>query len=150
MNEMQSRTAELLLVEDNPGDVRLTIEALKEGRVINNLTVVKDGEEAIAALRRQGKYANAPRPDLILLDLNLPRKGGLEVLEEIKQDRDLKQIPVVVLTTSRAEQDVLRTYDLHANCYIVKPVDLNQFMNVVQSIKSFWLALVTLPPHEQS
>lgn len=150
MNEMQSRTAELLLVEDNPGDVRLTIEALKEGRVINNLTVVKDGEEAIAALRRQGKYANARRPDLILLDLNLPRKGGLEVLEEIKQDRDLKQIPVVVLTTSRAEQDVLRTYDLHANCYIVKPVDLNQFMNVVQSIKSFWLALVTLPPHEQS
>lgn len=150
MNEMKSRAAELLLVEDNPGDVRLTIEALKEGRVINNLTVVKDGEEAIAALRRQGKYVNAPRPDLILLDLNLPRKGGLEVLEEVKQDPDLKQIPVVVLTTSRAEQDVLRTYDLHANCYIVKPVDLNQFMNVVQSIKSFWLALVTLPPYEQS
>jgi CheY-like chemotaxis protein len=150
MNEMQSRAAELLLVEDNPGDVRLTMEALKEGKVINNLTVVKDGEEAIAALRREGKYANVPRPDLILLDLNLPRKGGLEVLEEIKQDPDLRQIPVVVLTTSRAEQDVLRTYNMHANCYIVKPVDLNQFMNVVQSIKSFWLALVTLPPHEES
>jgi two-component system, chemotaxis family, response regulator Rcp1 len=146
--DMQTRPAELLLVEDNPGDVRLTIEALKEGRVINHLTVVRDGEEAIAMLRRQGHYANAARPDLILLDLNLPRKGGLEVLAEIKQDPDLRQIPVVVLTTSQAEQDVLRTYDLHANCYIVKPVDLNQFMNVVQSIKSFWLALVMLPPHE--
>ena len=145
---MQTRPAELLLVEDNPGDVRLTIEALKEGKVINNLTVVKDGEEAIAALRRQGRYLNAARPDLILLDLNLPKKGGLEVLEEIKQDPDLRQIPVVVLTTSRAEQDILNTYDLHANCYIVKPVDLNQFMDVVQSIKSFWLAVVTFPPHE--
>jgi chemotaxis family two-component system response regulator Rcp1 len=147
--EMQTRPAELLLVEDNPGDVRLTIEALKEGKVINNLTVVKDGEEAIAVLRRQGQYANAPRPDLILLDLNLPRKGGLEVLAEIKGDSELKRIPVVVLTTSQAEQDVLRTYTLHANCYIVKPVDLNQFMNVVQSIRSFWLALVMLPPNEQ-
>ena len=145
---IQTRAAELLLVEDNPGDVRLTIEALKEGKVINNLTVVKDGEEAIAALRRQGRFANAVRPDLILLDLNLPKKGGMEVLAEIKQDPDLRQIPVVVLTTSRAEQDILNTYDLHANCYIVKPVDLNQFMDVVQSIKSFWLALVMLPPHE--
>jgi CheY-like chemotaxis protein len=145
---MQTRPAELLLVEDNPGDVRLTIEALKEGKVINNLTVVKDGEEAIAALRRQGRYLNAARPDLILLDLNLPKKGGLEVLEEIKQDPDLRQIPVVVLTTSRAEQDILNTYNQHANCYIVKPVDLNQFMDVVQSIKSFWLAVVTFPPHE--
>jgi two-component system, chemotaxis family, response regulator Rcp1 len=146
--DMQTRAVELLLVEDSPGDVRLTIEALKEGRVINNLTVVQDGEEAIAVLRRQGKYADAPRPDLILLDLNLPRKGGIEVLAEIKEDPDLKQIPVVVLTTSQAEQDILRTYQLHANCYIVKPVDLNQFMNVVQAIKSFWLALVMLPPHE--
>ena len=146
--EMQTRPVELLLVEDNPGDVRLTIEALKEGRVINNLTVVKDGEEAIAVLRRQGQYADATRPDLILLDLNLPRKSGLEVLAEIKEDPDLKQIPVVVLTTSQAEQDILRTYQLHANCYIVKPVDLNQFMAVVQAIKSFWLALVMLPPRE--
>jgi CheY-like chemotaxis protein len=145
---MQTRAIELLLVEDNPGDVRLTIEALKEGRVINQLTVVQDGEEAIAFLRRQGRYAGAVRPDLILLDLNLPRKGGLEVLAEIKEDPDLKQIPVVVLTTSQAEQDVLRTYQLHANCYIVKPVDLNQFMSVVQAIKSFWLALVMLPPRE--
>ena len=145
---MQTRAIELLLVEDNPGDVRLTIEALKEGRVINQLTVVQDGEEAIAFLRRQGRYAGAVRPDLILLDLNLPRKGGLEVLAEIKEDPDLKQIPVVVLTTSQAEQDVLRTYQLHANCYIVKPVDLNQFMAVVQAIKSFWLAVVMLPPRE--
>ena len=146
--EMQARPVELLLVEDNPGDVRLTIEALNEGRVINNLIVVKDGQEAIAFLRRQGRYAEAARPDLILLDLNLPRKGGLEVLAEIKEDPDLKQIPVVVLTTSQAEQDVLSTYRLHANCYIVKPVDLNQFMAVVQAIKSFWLAVVMLPPRE--
>ena len=146
--DMQTRAVELLLVEDNPGDVRLTIEALKEGRVINHLTVAKDGEEAIAFLRRQGPYANAARPDLIMLDLNLPRKGGLEVLAEIKEDADLKLIPVVVLTTSQAEQDVLRTYQLHANCYIVKPVDLNQFMAVVQAIKSFWLAVVMLPPRD--
>jgi two-component system, chemotaxis family, response regulator Rcp1 len=145
---LRSRPAELLLVEDNPGDVRLTMEALKEAKVINNLSVVKDGEEAMAVLRRQGKYANAPRPDLVLLDLNLPKKGGLEVLAEIKQDPDLKQIPVVVLTTSQAEQDVLRTYELHANCYIVKPVDLNQFVSVVQSVENFWLAVVRLPPHE--
>lgn len=146
--QMQTRPAELLLVEDNPGDVRLTVEALKEGRVLNHLTVVKDGEEAIAALRRQGQYADAARPDLILLDLNLPKKSGMEVLAEIKEDPDLRQIPVVVLTTSQAEQDVLGTYSRHANCYIVKPVDLNQFMNVVQSIRSFWLAVVLLPPHE--
>ena len=146
--EMQTRPVELLLVEDSPGDVRLTIEALKEGRVINNLTVVQDGEEAIAFLRRQGRHAGAPRPDLILLDLNLPRKSGLEVLAEIKTDPDLLQIPVVVLTTSQAEEDVLRTYKLHANCYIVKPVDLEQFMSVVQAIKSFWLALVVLPPNK--
>jgi CheY-like chemotaxis protein len=143
---MQTRPVELLLVEDNPGDVRLTIEALKEGRVINNLVVVKDGQEAIAVLRRQGQYAKAARPDLILLDLNLPRKGGLEVLAEIKEDPDLKPIPVVVLTTSQAAQDVLRAYELHANCYIVKPVDLDQFMSVVQAIKSFWLGVVLLPP----
>ncbi|HEY1217407.1 MAG TPA: response regulator [Bryobacteraceae bacterium] len=139
---------ELLLVEDNPGDVRLTIEALKEGRVINNLIVVKDGQAAIAVLRRQGRYAKAACPDLILLDLNLPRKGGLEVLAEIKEDPGLKHIPVVVLTTSQAPQDVLRAYQLHANCYIVKPVDLDQFMSVVQAIKGFWLGVVLLPPHE--
>ena len=146
--ETRTRPVELLLVEDNPGDVRLTIEALKEGKVINNLTVVKDGQEAIADLRRQGKYANAARPDLVLHDLNLPRKGGLEVLAEIKEDPDLKSIPVVVLTTSQAAQDVRRAYELHANCYIVKPVDLDQFMSVVQAIKSFWLGVVMLPPHE--
>jgi chemotaxis family two-component system response regulator Rcp1 len=145
---IRSRPAELLLVEDNPGDVRLTMEALKEAKVINNLSVVRDGEEAMEVLRQQGKYANAPRPDLVLLDLNLPKKGGLEVLAEIKQDPELKQIPVVVLTTSQAEQDVLRTYELHANCYIVKPVDLNQFVSVVQSVENFWLAVVKLPPHE--
>ncbi|MGO9240887.1 MAG: response regulator [Bryobacteraceae bacterium] len=149
MSEIHTRPVELLLVEDSPGDVRLTMEALKEGRVINNLTVVHDGEEAIALLRRQGKYANAARPDLILLDLNLPRKSGLELLAEIKADPSLQQIPVVVLTTSRAEQDILRTYELHANCYIVKPVDLDQFIDVVQSIKNFWLAVVVLPPREE-
>jgi chemotaxis family two-component system response regulator Rcp1 len=148
-HHIRSIPAELLLVEDNPGDVRLTMEALKEAKVINNLNVVRDGEEAMAVLRRQGKYADAPRPDLVLLDLNLPKKGGLEVLAEIKQDPDLKQIPVVVLTTSQAEQDILRTYELHANCYIVKPVDLNQFVSVVQSVENFWLAVVRLPPHEE-
>ena len=149
MSEIHTIPVDLLLVEDSPGDVRLTMEALKEGRVINNLTVVHDGEEAIALLRRQGKYANAARPDLILLDLNLPRKSGLELLAEIKADPSLQQIPVVVLTTSRAEQDILRTYELHANCYIVKPVDLDQFIDVVQSIKNFWLAVVVLPPREE-
>jgi two-component system, chemotaxis family, response regulator Rcp1 len=143
----QSRLVELLLVEDNPGDVRLTQEALKEAKVLNNLFVAKDGEEAMAVLRRQGTYADAPRPDLILLDLNLPRKSGLEVLAEIKRDPDLKRIPVTVLTTSVAEQDVLRTYELHANCFIVKPVTLSQFISVVQSIGHFWLSVVTLPPN---
>ncbi|MGA2040080.1 MAG: response regulator [Bryobacteraceae bacterium] len=146
--ETRTRPAELLLVEDNPGDVRLTMEALKDGEVNHNLTVVKDGQEAIAILRRRGRYAKAACPDLILLDLNLPRKGGLEVLAEIKEDPGLKQIPVVVLTTSQAPQDVLRAYQLHANCYIAKPVDLNQFMSVVQAIKSFWLGVVMLPPQE--
>jgi CheY-like chemotaxis protein len=147
-NEVHTRPARLLLVEDGPGDVRLTIEALKEGGGFDHLTVVDDGEKAVAFLRRLGRYADAARPDLILLDLNLPRKGGLEVLAEIKEDPGLKHIPVVVLTTSQAEQDVLRTYQLHANCYIVKPVDLDQFMAVVQAIKSFWLAVVLLPPCE--
>jgi CheY-like chemotaxis protein len=133
---------EILLVEDNPGDVRLTIEALKEARVLNNLSVVSDGVEALAFLRRQEPYEKVLRPDLIFLDLNLPRKDGREVLSEIKQDNSLRRIPVVVLTTSQAEQDVLRSY---ANCYITKPVDLDQFLEVVHSIEGFWLTIVKLP-----
>ena len=138
----------ILLVEDNPGDVRLTIEALKDGKVRNRLSVVKDGVEAIEFLRREGQYADAPRPDLILLDLNLPRKDGREVLAEIKADDSLRRIPVVVLTTSSSEQDILRTYDLHANCYITKPVDLEQFIGVVRGIEDFWLTVVKLPSEE--
>jgi len=136
---------EILLVEDNPGDVRLTQEALKDGKVRNNMRVVKDGVEALKFLRREGKYAGMPRPDLILLDLNLPKKDGREVLAEIKGDEVLRCIPVVVLTTSRAEQDILKAYDLHANCYITKPVDLDQFITVVKSIEDFWLTIVKLP-----
>jgi chemotaxis family two-component system response regulator Rcp1 len=138
---------EILLVEDNPGDVRLTKEALKEGKVFSNLHTVKDGVEAMEFLRRQGKYASVPRPDIILLDLNLPKKDGREVLQEIKSDDALKRIPVVVLTTSKAEEDVVRTYNLHANCYVTKPVDLEKFMVVVKTIDSFWLTVVTLPPN---
>jgi len=141
---------EILLVEDNPGDVRLTREALKEGKVYSNLHTVKDGVEAMEFLRRQGKYKDVPRPDIILLDLNLPRKDGREVLEEIKSDPVLKRIPVVVLTTSKAEEDVLRTYNLHANCYVTKPVDLEKFMVVVKTIDVFWLTVVTLPPNGHS
>jgi two-component system, chemotaxis family, response regulator Rcp1 len=142
---MNGRPVEILLVEDNPGDVRLTIEALRESRFINNLNVARDGVEALAYLRREGKFANAVRPDLILLDLNMPRKDGREVLAEIKADAKLHTIPVVVLTTSRAEQDVLRSYELQANCFITKPVDLEQFITVVKSIENFWLTVVTLP-----
>ena len=138
---------EILLVEDSPADVRLTKEALKEEKLHNNLSVVNDGVEAIAFLRKEGKYSNAVRPDLILLDLNLPKKDGREVLKEIKNDDDLKCIPVVVLTVSKAEEDVLKTYNLHANCYITKPIDLNQFSRVVKSIKDFWLTIVKLPPN---
>jgi chemotaxis family two-component system response regulator Rcp1 len=136
---------DILLVEDNPGDVRLTQEALKEAKVSNRLCVVEDGVAAMEFLRKEGSYASAPRPDLILLDLNLPRKDGREVLEEIKQDPGLMRIPVVVLTTSRAEEDILRTYDLHANCYVTKPVDLDQFITIVKSIEDFWLTIVRLP-----
>ena len=139
------RPIDILLVEDNPGDVRLTIEALRDSKVRNHLHVVTDGVEAMAFLRREVKYANEARPDLILLDLNLPRKDGRQVLMEIKADPLLKTIPVVVLTTSRAEQDVLRSYELQANCYISKPVDLEQFMTVVRSIEDFWLTILTLP-----
>lgn len=136
---------EILLVEDSPGDVRLVQEALKEGKMNNNISVVRDGVEALAFLRQEDKYAGAPRPDIILLDLNLPKKDGREVLAEIKEDPDLKRIPIVVLTTSEAEQDILKAYNLHANCYITKPVDLDQFITVVKSIEDFWLTIVKLP-----
>jgi len=142
---MNSRTIEILLVEDNPGDARLTREAFNEGRLLNNLTVVGDGVEALAYLRQQGQYAKSVRPDLVLLDLNLPKKDGREVLAEIKEDEQLKMIPVVVLTTSAAQEDVARAYGSHANCYITKPVDLDQFLRVAQSIENFWLSLVRLP-----
>ena len=137
---------EILLVEDNPGDYRLTQEALKEGKVYNNLYWARDGVEALDFLKQVGKFADAPRPDIILLDLNLPKKDGRQVLEEIKRDSSLRAIPVVILTTSKAEEDVLRSYDLHANCYVTKPVDLDKFIVVVQSIDRFWLTVVTLPP----
>jgi CheY-like chemotaxis protein len=142
-----NRPVEILLVEDNPGDERLTREALKEGKVYSNLHWVKDGVEAMEFLRRQGRYSSVPRPDIILLDLNLPKKDGREVLQDIKNDPELKRIPVVVLTTSKAEEDVLRTYNLHANCYVTKPVDLEKFIVVVKSIDVFWLTVVTLPPN---
>jgi len=140
------RPVEILLVEDNPGDVRLTRETLKDSKLLNHMSVVDDGVEAMAFLRREGKYVKATRPDLILLDLNLPKKDGREVLAEIKTDEQLRRIPVVVLTTSSAEQDILKMYDLHANCYITKPVDLNQFSAVVKAIEEFWFTIVKLPP----
>lgn len=140
------KAIEILLVEDNPGDARLTREALASSKVRNRLHHTKDGEEAMAFLRRQGEYAAAPTPDLILLDLNLPRRDGREVLEDIKRDPSLKQIPVVILTSSEAEEDVLRSYRLHANCFITKPVDLEQLTKVVQGIEQFWFTLVRLPP----
>ena len=136
---------EILLVEDNPGDERLTREALKEGKVYHKLHWAKDGVEAMDFLYRRGKWRDAPRPDIILLDLNLPKKDGREVLQDIKSDETLKRIPVVVLTTSKAEEDVLKSYDLHANCYVTKPVDLEKFIVVVKSIDAFWLTVVTLP-----
>lgn len=136
---------EILLVEDNPGDVRLTQEALREGKVKNNLHVARDGVEALAYLRREGPHKDAVRPDLVLLDLNLPKKDGREVLAEIKADPALKMLPVVVLTTSSAEADIVSTYSAHANCYITKPVDLEQFVKVVKSIDDFWLTVVRLP-----
>ena len=139
------RPIEILLVEDNPGDARLAKEALKEARVNNNLTVAKDGEEALEFLHRRGRHEQAPRPDLILLDLNLPRKDGREVLAEIKAHDSIKRIPVVVLTTSEAEEDVVKAYNLNANCYVTKPVDLDQFIKVVKSIEDFWLTIVKLP-----
>ena len=144
----KGKPIEILLVEDNAGDVRLTKEALHDARVANSLHVVKDGVEAISFLRHAGQYANAADPDLILLDLNLPRKGGVDVLAEIKADDNLRRIPVVILTTSQAEQDIVRSYNLHANAYVIKPVDLEQFISVIKSIEDFWLEIVRLPPDD--
>ena len=148
---MTSKTSikpiEILLVEDNEADVRLTREGLKESKVHSRLSVVEDGTEAMAFMNREGKYADAPRPDLILLDLNLPKKNGTEVLAEIKEHSDFKRIPVVVMTISKAEEDILKSYNLHANCYITKPVDLKQFMQVVKQIDDFWFTIVKLPPN---
>jgi two-component system, chemotaxis family, response regulator Rcp1 len=141
----ESKLIEILLIEDSPSDAALTFEAMKEGKIANNMTRVEDGAEAIAYLRRQEPYSQAPRPDLILLDLNLPRKDGREVLRELKNDPELKRIPVIVLTTSHAEEDILRAYDLNANCYITKPVDFKQFIEVIKSIEQFWLTVVRLP-----
>ena len=145
MNLTQGRPIEVLLVEDNPGDVRLTAEAMRDAKVHNRLTVVDDGVKAMAFLRHEAPYTSSPRPDLILLDLNLPRKDGREVLEDIKHDPDLRRIPVVILTTSQAEEDILRAYNLHANCYVTKPIDFQGFMKVVQAIEDFWLTVVKLP-----
>ena len=142
---ISERPIEVLLVDDSPGDVRLTREALREGKVRNNLSHVPDGVEAMAFLRREGAYADAPKPDIVLLDLNMPRMDGREVLAEMKGDARLRRIPVVVLTTSEAETDIFKTYDLHANCYLTKPVDLDQFISIVRSVESFWLQLVKLP-----
>ena len=143
--ERIGKTVEILLIEDNPGDVRLTREVLKEGKIWNNLNVVEDGVQALNFLHREGKYVHAPHPDLILLDLNLPKKDGREVLAAIKLDATLKRIPVIVLTTSQAEEDILNAYDLYANCYITKPIDLDQFTTVIRSIENFWLTIVKLP-----
>jgi len=145
---LEGRPVRILLVEDNPGDVRLTKEALKEAKVRNEISVVGDGEEALQFLHKQGKYEGVKHPDVIMLDLNLPRKGGLEVLREIKQDEGLKRIPVVVITSSKAEQDIVKSYNLHANCFVTKPVDLTQFLEVIRSIEDFWLSIVWLPPPE--
>ena len=141
------KVVDILLVEDNPGDRRLTVEALKEAKIRNELYEVENGVEAMAFLRKEGKYGAVPRPDLILLDLNLPKMDGREVLREIKEDVHLKSIPVVILTTSEAEEDIIKTYESHANCYITKPVDLDQFIKVVKSIEDFWLTIVQLPAH---
>jgi chemotaxis family two-component system response regulator Rcp1 len=148
ISEKNGRPIEILLVEDNPGDARLVKEALKDGKVLNELHVVSDGVEALDFLRRRGRYADAIHPDLILLDLNLPKKSGHEVLAEIKDDPELKRIPVVVLTVSKAEEDIMITYNLHGNCFITKPIDFDQFVHVVKAIEDFWLTIVKLPPDE--
>ena len=145
LEDTLSNPIEILLVEDNPGDIRLTQEVLKEGKVQNTLSIVENGVQAISFLRKENEYQDAPTPDLILLDLNLPKKDGREVLLDIKNDPELKKIPVVVLTTSQSEEDILKVYDLNANCYISKPVDFGQFIDVVKSIENFWLSIVKLP-----
>jgi len=142
---LAGRPIEVLMVEDNPGDVRLTQEALADGKVLNNISVVEDGVEALQYLKREGQYSQVSRPDLILLDLNLPKKDGRELLRDIKADADLKRIPIVILTTSKEEQDIIKSYDLGASCFITKPVDLDQFIDVVHSIEDFWLTVVSLP-----
>ena len=145
IEEANLRPVEILLVEDNQGDVRLTIEAFKEGKIANKLHVVMDGEEAMAFLKKEGKYSNSVSPDLVLLDLNLPKKNGLEVLTEIKEDPELKYIPVIILSISKLEEDIMQSYNHYANCYILKPGDLNQFLEIVRSIEEFWLTIVKLP-----
>ncbi len=146
MKATRGRAIQILLVEDSPGDVRLTEEILRDAKIANDLHVVTDGEDAMDFLRGSGAHADAPRPDVMLLDLNLPRKDGREVLAEIKADPMLRRIPVIVLTTSSADEDVLHSYDLNANCYITKPIDLDEFISVVRSIEDFWLSIVRLPP----
>jgi CheY-like chemotaxis protein len=146
MNEV--RPVDILLVEDNPGDVRLTKEALRDAKVLNEIFVARDGVEAMEFLNRKGRFSNVPLPDLILLDLNLPKKDGREVLAEIKEDPILKHIPVVVLTTSKADEDIVKTYNLHANAYITKPVDLNRFAEIIHVLNEFWFTIVKLPPKE--
>ncbi len=145
MNSESSNMIEILLVEDNPGDVRLAQEAFHEAKILNHVSIVNDGIEALAFLHRKGKYADQPYIDLIMLDINLPRKNGLEVLTEIKEDERLRRIPVVILTTSKSEIDVLKSYDLQASCYVTKPLDFNQFIDVMHAIEDFWLSVVKLP-----
>jgi len=144
----EARPIDILLVEDEEGDIRLTKEAFKESKLRNNLYVVKDGEEAIKFLKKEDNYKDSPRPDIMLLDLNLPKKDGREVLKDVKSDDALKSIPVVVLTTSKAEEDIVKSYNLHANCYIQKPVDMEKFINVVKYVEGFWVEIVKLPPKD--
>jgi two-component system, chemotaxis family, response regulator Rcp1 len=146
MENLSDKIADILIVEDNPGDARLIKEVLNSNKIFTSLHIVKDGVEAMEFLRNEGKFRSVPKPDLIILDLNLPRKDGREVLSEIKSDMELKHIPIVIMTISQAEEDILKSYNLHANCYITKPIDLNQFIKVVKSIEDFWFTIVKLPP----
>ena len=148
MKTTETHPVDILIVEDNPGDARLIRELLNNGKTYNSLHIIKDGVEAMEFLRKEGEYAKVPYPDLIILDLNLPKKDGREVLAEIKSDKKLKKIPVIVMTVSQAEEDIIRSYNLHANCYVTKPIDLNQFIKVVKSIEEFWFSTVKLPPKE--